>query len=290
MKTIIALLCAICFESVILCQNDPNELLIKEVTFTNQGDTLSGTIVLPPGIGLFPAVVEIHGSGPEKRHLWLAEQFAKQGIAFLTYDKRGCGKSQGNYIGDEPGEINVSPENITLLAKDAYAAFKVLKASKNIDTTRIGIFGGSQIGWIAPITASYDKSISFMALMSAPVVAVDQELYFSNIAENNPDFFKEYSPLQIDSLMANAPKTGVNPIPYLKSLHIPILWLYGEFDNSIPVSESIKNLKLIEKETNQDYDIEILENRNHQLTLVGENKENDFEFIINKIIEWIKLR
>lgn len=288
MRNLIMFLCVIGFELTAYGQNNNKELVIEDVRFVSEGDTLSGTIVLPSGEGLFPAVVEIHGSGKEMRHLWLAKYFANRGIAFLTYDKRGVGKSQGNYCGPETGKNNASPENLILLAKDAAAAFKVLKNWRNIDTTKIGLFGGSQIGWIAPVTASFDKEIRFMVLMSAPVVTVDQEVYYSKFAESNPNFFKEHSKSQIDKLMENSPKTGFDAIPYLKGLNIPVLWLYGEFDNSIPVSESIKNLKMIEKETNNVYEIEILEKRDHQLRLLDQIEGSNDDFVYNYIVEWIK--
>ena len=288
MRNLIIFLCVIGFELTVYGQNDNKELVIEDVRFVSEGDTLSGTIVLPSGVGKFPAVVEIHGSGKELRHLWLAKKYANNGIAFLTYDKRGVGKSQGNYCGPETRKNNASPENLTLLAKDAASAFKVLKKWRNIDTAKIGLFGGSQIGWIAPITASFDKDIRFMALMSAPVVTVDQEVYFSNYAGNNHNFFKEYSKSQIDSLMKSAPVTGFDAIPYLESIHIPVLWLYGEFDNSIPVYESIKNLEMIEKKTNQNYEIKVLKNRNHQLRLLDNIEGSNDDFVYNYIVEWIK--
>ena len=263
------------------------DLIVNNISFISNGDTLKGTIVSPPGKGSFPAVVHIHGSGPEKRNLGFAKHYAMKGITFLTYDKRGVGESQGEYIGDDEEEDNASPENLILLAQDAYAAFIALKKYEKIDTNKIGLFGGSQIGWIAPITASYDRSIKFMVLFSAPVVTTDQEIYYSNYAEDNPDFFKQYSKSQIDDLMKNAPPTGFDVISYLKKLDIPVLWVYGALDNSVPVSESIKNLKKIEKETHQDYKIKIYKKGDHRLTL-PKQKGAPADGVNKYMIDWIK--
>ena len=268
-------------------QGPLEELIVKDILFVSNGDTLKGTIVLPPGEGPFPAVVHIHGSGPEKRNLWFAKHYALRGIAFLTYDKRGVGESEGEYIGDDESEDNACEENLILLAQDAYAAFKILKKWDKIDTNKIGLFGGSQVGWIAPITASYDRSIKFMVLFSAPVVTTDQEIYFSKYAENNPDFFKEYSRSQIDDLMKHSPQTGFNAIPYLKMLDIPVLWVYGALDNSIPVSESIKNLKKIKKETDQDYKIKVFKKGDHRLTLPMQ-KGAPADRVNKYMMDWIK--
>jgi uncharacterized protein len=69
---------------------------------------LAGTLVLPRGDGPFPAVLFIHGSGPLDRDENMpgqrldifntfAKHFAELGIASLRYDKRGCGRSTGDY-------------------------------------------------------------------------------------------------------------------------------------------------------------------------------------------------
>lgn len=42
----------------------------------------------------------IHGSGRATRMLWLADLFASEGIAVLTYDKRGVGRSGGQFVDD----------------------------------------------------------------------------------------------------------------------------------------------------------------------------------------------
>ena len=74
---------------------------IEEVEFRSEGVTLSGTVVLPPNI--VAAMVLVHGSGPEERMTGRSQALADQGIATLTYDKRGVGKSGGVYVGPEAG-------------------------------------------------------------------------------------------------------------------------------------------------------------------------------------------
>jgi hypothetical protein len=71
----------------------------EEVSFRNGDVTLSGTLLLPLTKGAHPAVVFLHGAGSEGRYAsrFLAEYFTRHGIAALIYDKRGVGKSTGDW-------------------------------------------------------------------------------------------------------------------------------------------------------------------------------------------------
>ena len=123
------------------------DLRTEEIGFVSHGVTLSGSIVFPAG-DIHSAVVFVHGSGKQSRDLKLAERFAKAGIAALVYDKRGAGKSGGEYEGNQ----NVSEKNIALLADDAAAALKAPdQSSIGIKDVPVGFVGISQAGWIAPV-------------------------------------------------------------------------------------------------------------------------------------------
>ena len=69
----------------------------ETVHFANGDIALAGTLVLPEGSQPHPAVVLVHGSGPQKRDLSTARWFAAEGIAALAYDKRGVGESGGDF-------------------------------------------------------------------------------------------------------------------------------------------------------------------------------------------------
>ncbi len=130
----------------------------QEVSFQNDSVELSGTLLLPDINGGHPAVVFLHGSGPMTRKGFrpYAEAFAKLGIASLFYDKRGSGSSSGSWL-------TASLED---LAGDALAAIQYLKMEETIDPGRIGFWGISQAGWIAPLAASQSKDVAFMILIS----------------------------------------------------------------------------------------------------------------------------
>lgn len=125
--------------------------------------TLKGTLILPPGKGPFPAVVLTHMSSPAIRdgYLEFAYFFAARGIAALVYDRRGSGESTGSE----------GSAGMQRLADDAVAAAEALAALPQIDARRIGTWGHSQGGWIAPVAAARSSRISFVIAQSASGVS-----------------------------------------------------------------------------------------------------------------------
>ncbi|HYJ41574.1 MAG TPA: alpha/beta hydrolase, partial [Steroidobacteraceae bacterium] len=107
-------------------QSFGEDLRSEEVEFVSHGVTLSGSIVFPAG-EIHSAVVFVHGSGKQTRNLVWAERFAKAGIAALVYDKRGAGRSGGEYEGNQ----SVSEKNISLLADDAAAALRSMSSHRS---------------------------------------------------------------------------------------------------------------------------------------------------------------
>jgi alpha/beta superfamily hydrolase len=85
----------------------------------------------------------------------------------LIYDKRGVGSSTGDW----------RTSSFEDLAKDALAAVEYLKTKSSVISSRTGVMGSSQGGWIAPITASLSPDIAFVVLKSGPGVTPEaQEL------------------------------------------------------------------------------------------------------------------
>ena len=135
---------------LVFSQSD--EITVQDVTFKNQGITLAGSIVKPKNP--VAAVVTVHGSDPVKREMEFAKRLAKEGIAVLTYDKRGVGESGGVYVGPSVGTNNIDTANLNLLASDANEAVKTFRNFLKNKKIPIGLVGFSQAGWIIPITAS----------------------------------------------------------------------------------------------------------------------------------------
>ena len=132
----------------------------REVSFGTGTVELSGLLFVPSGPGPHPAVVLIHGSGVSHRdsfwYLSLANFLARRGVMVLLPDKRGCGKSQGEW----------HTESFDDFAGDALAGVKLLSEQDSVDRDKIGMIGLSQGGWIAPLAASKSRHVAFVITVS----------------------------------------------------------------------------------------------------------------------------
>jgi uncharacterized protein len=148
----------------------------EKVTFRNGDVTLAGTLLVPSTGGPHPAVVFLHGSGPQDRNGYAslirltADHFARHGIAALTYDKRGVGASTGNW----------AEASFDDLAGDALAGLRLLQGRSDIRPRQIGLWGSSQAGWVMAKATSLSKQIAFIISVSAAgsgYTVAQQELY-----------------------------------------------------------------------------------------------------------------
>lgn len=132
----------------------------EEVTFKDGDVVLSGMLVLPSGKGPHPAIVRIQGAGPQTRRNAFDGWFAYHGIAYLSFDKRGTGKSTGDW----------RDAGISDLADDVVAALHMLRQRNDIDPDQIGIEGDSEGAWIAPVVAARDPRLKFIVLWGGPAM------------------------------------------------------------------------------------------------------------------------
>src|SRR6202011_1420261 len=147
----------------------PTNVSDQDVRFRSGPNTLAGTLFLPRSIQKrHAAVVIFHGSGPEHRNSLMGRWFAEQGVAALTYDKRGVGESTGDFRGIPFFD----------LCDDGLAAIAFLKARSDINPNQIGVWGLSQGGWLGPLAASRSKDVKFVIAVSGPGVSPGEQMIF----------------------------------------------------------------------------------------------------------------
>lgn len=128
---------------------------VREVAVTvgAEGWPLPGLLALPDGPGPFPAVVMVHGSGPNDADQRvgarapfqdLAHGLARQGVASLRYDKRS--RAHGAAMAARTPDFTLDHE----VVDDAVAALRFLAGRPEIDASRRFVLGHSLGALMAP--------------------------------------------------------------------------------------------------------------------------------------------
>jgi dienelactone hydrolase len=232
-----------------------------EVRFRSGSVLLAGTLTIPPGGGRRPAVAFVHGSGPQSRAYLpdLGAMLLHHGVAVLAYDKRGIGQSAGTYPGESP-----SPPAIDELASDAEAAARFLAAQPEIDSARVGLAGHSQAGWIMPRAATREPAVRFLVIFAGPAVSADESDLYQDLTGQG-ERPQELSDEAIDARVLQAGPAGVDPIPWIRRLEVPTLWVYGGRDMHIPTRLSVRRLEPLAAEPGREFTIRVYPNANHAL-------------------------
>jgi dienelactone hydrolase len=290
----------------------------EAVHFVSGRIKLAGTLVLPADSHPHPAVVLFHGSGAQERDLFTARWFAEQGIAALAYDKRGVGKSTGNF--------RTVP--FMELCDDGLAAIDYLKSRREIDAKRIGVWGLSQGGWLGPLAASRSPEVSFVIAVSGPGVSPGEQMivYYANelrsegVIESDVQeasvlrrdiwnylstgvgykkakteleqgrtkrWYKQVKAQQDDLFGLLQPpaelsnpehprfnwfqhEMNYDPVPTLRMVRVPALFLFGDKDQLIPVAESVAAIRrVLAEEGHHNFTIRELPNDDHGMRLMS---------------------
>ena len=154
-------------------KSEPLPYKAEEVELTSGAVKLSGTLTMPEGPGPFPAVIMITGSGPQNRDeevfgfkvfRLIADHLTRQGIAVLRCDDRGLGSQDGFGLATSAD-----------FASDVIAQGAFLRGRPEIDPRRVGLFGHSEGGIIAPM-ANQKSPFAFMVLMAGTAVKGEEVL------------------------------------------------------------------------------------------------------------------
>lgn len=280
----------------------------EEVAFENPAANiiLVGTLTIPQGKGPFAAVLLMSGSGPHDRDesimghkpfLVLADYLTRKGIVVLRTDKRGVGRSGGNYAQAVMQDFS----------SDADAGVAYLKTRAEVDPHKIGLLGHSEGGIEAPMSAAHNADVAFVVMMAGPGVPGDQLLpeqmrrieaaSGKSKEEINKDVAlqseilalvekdKDDATLEKDlreKLAGKVPEAQMgmqvsavsspwfrsllqyDPAPALSKLTCPVLALNGEKDVQVPAEQNLPAIrKALEAGGNKNFEIDELPGLNH---------------------------
>jgi fermentation-respiration switch protein FrsA (DUF1100 family) len=279
----------------------------EEVTYKSAGNTLAATLTIPSGKGPFPAVLLVAGSGKHDRDesllghrpfLVLSDYLTRKGIAVLRADKRGVGKSSGDFATATTADFAI----------DAEAGVAYLKTRSEVDVHRIGLIGHSEGGTIAPMAAAADRSVAFIVMMAGSGVPGDQIVVeqgrliaeaggeskekADEDAERQRETFAvlktEKDPATLDRLLSvklaaeGTPEAQVpaeieqltspwfrffltyDPATALRKLTIPVLAINGSLDLQVPPAQNLPAIrKALAEAGNQHAEVDELPDLNH---------------------------
>lgn len=214
-----------------------------EVHWRNDGVELVGLLLTPASPGPWPGVVFVHGSGRSIRdylyYLQTADFLARSGCAVLLPDKRGCGKSGGEWL----------TSTFEDYAKDALAGIDLLSATAGVDPARVGLVGVSQGGWVLPLAASMSEAVRFIVLSSGSATVLDDTMRYENACNlRDAGVPRWLLPLAAPAIAGQIRKNHgtfwelngrFDPLPYWLELGVPALVLNGEKDRNVPVKRSL---------------------------------------------------
>jgi dienelactone hydrolase len=236
----------------------------QDVTVGSTPWTLPGTLSLPLGEGPFPAVVLVHGSGPNDRDESiggakpfrdLAWGLASRGIAVLRYEKRS--KQYPTQLA-ALSDLTVQQETVD----DALQGLALLRRTAGIDPARVFVLGHSLGGMLAPRIGQQDPSIAGLIILAGPTrpleeLIMEQTAYLlfqaSSLTPSETARLegvkREVALIQDPALSPTAPALlgappaywldlrGYQPAQVAKGLPQPFLVLQGERDYQVTMED-----------------------------------------------------
>jgi uncharacterized protein len=295
----------------------------RAVTVITSSWELPGTLTVPAEKGPVPAVVLVHGSGPNdqdetigpnKIFKDLAWGLASRGVAVLRYEKRSHKYRAGSSA--DPQTLTVADETIN----DARSAVALLASTTGIDSKRIFVAGHSLGAFVGPRIATGEGRIAGLILMAGNTrpleeLIVEQVRYLNSLNGQTPEGEKQIAAAEkaaqelrnpglkpgmtVNVLGAKLPASYVldlrsyNPGETAAALKIPMLVLQGERDYQVRVADFDGWKKALAGHTNAVF--KLYPALNHHF-MPGTDPASNIEYlrpnhvleqVINDIAAWI---
>lgn len=237
-----------------------------EVTIGEGEWELPGTVTTPTEDGPWPAVVLVHGSGPNDRaesigpnkpFRDLALGLASRGIAVLAYDKRSL----------THGAAMAAVEGMTVqdeVVDDAVLGVELLRATDGVDPDRVWLLGHSLGGMLAPRIAEQSDGLAGLVILAGAArpleeLILEQTRYLSerdgNVTAEEQSALntveEQVAAIRDPDLDASTPAADLLGVPasywldlrgyaapaVAAMLDVPILALQGERDYQVTMAD-----------------------------------------------------
>lgn len=226
--------------------------------------TIQATIRRPIGFeGLAPAMVFIHGTGTQSHTNFEreAQAISSTGIITIVPDKR-------------VHDYSLTHRDYEELAKDFSEVFDYTVGMEGVDPHRCGLYAVSEGCFIAPVVAATNPAVSYVALISAPVLPIrEQGAWAADTylrAVGVPDKVLQAIPRLIGQEFDEDTFEYIDfdVSPYQRQLTQPIFMAYGTGDISMPIIQApIALMKDVAQAGNENVTIRYYDKANHGLEL-----------------------
>jgi dienelactone hydrolase len=279
------------------------ELLERNLQTKSGEKTLACTLLWPESRRPLPVAVILGGSDVQTRGevRWEAEILNALGIAALSFDLSGRGKSTGKPV------IPFAES-----ASDVSAVVALARAQSECDPRRVGLIGTSRGGWLAPLAASLDARVGFVVMLSGPAVSPQVQLTSFRLdsmratGHDGADLAEARSYLELmwqcdqsqsdwDRYAAKRKEVEgkgwlpllqgpasqdseeyrwltlnnrYDPVPALEHLSCPVLALFGAEDRIVDPRENAGRLASCLAGHTKDWTVKVLPRASHGLNLV----------------------
>lgn len=328
-----------------------------EVSFASGDVNLAGTLALPDAnVKRLPAFVFVHGSGPTDRDenpdftllspkakeklvqtlkafdldvsqykldvfKEMSNYFVKENFAVLRYDKRGVGKSGGDY----------KTAGLRDFVSDAHAAIRFLRSRTEVDSSRIIVLGHSEGGIIGPVLCVEDPTIVALVICAGTSQKLDDIMMQQ--AKSSKEMLRSLTQEQKEKLGVNDTLDPVevvedliekvkrgdeyveieghkvyakwyrehfahNPLETIKKVKCPVLIVQGEKDFQVPFSNALALRDALELSGNSDLRLLLFPNIDHllkfepdkssQLSYISRMSRQVEPLILESIRSWAK--
>jgi dienelactone hydrolase len=275
----------------------------KEVRFASGAAHLAGTLFVPSsGAGRHAGIVILQGSSSNRRreYRFYADHFARAGLAVLVFDKRGNGESSGDYgaatydtlAGDAGaaveflcGQPGVDPKRVGIwgLSQGAFIAPLVAARQSQLEFIVAISAPGVPIGASAAFQDSVRLTSAGFALPDVKrAVLLDRRMLEWLRTGNNRRGMAALLATAADrpwrrasSLPARLPSgaaldgwywrgRALDPLPWWRAVHVPVLAVYGAADELIPAKASANSIeRALHQGGNRDVTVRVFPAANH---------------------------
>jgi pimeloyl-ACP methyl ester carboxylesterase len=259
MKSLYTLIIVLCYASIFAMDKNLERVSIPVgkykidgLAVSGKGQSIENVIIFLGGSGSWEIVdtylnEDPHAYGNLVRY-YVEENFVSKNLMVLYLNKRGLGKSTGNW----------RKSGIEERAEDAVEAVRFVKEKYKVTEEHIGLIGHSQGCWVAQLAALQTK-VCFVINLAGPFMGPEKQTHINrfkdmectNLSEMQKRRKMRWSKIELGLGKAIGPVIGgeakhwsklarYNHEETIKKTTTATLFIFAEYDHMVPYSENME--------------------------------------------------